>query len=135
MEKTQSYAGENSAICEMIESWAAAVRRKDLEGILKHHSPDIIMFDVPPPFQSVGLDAYKSTWELFFRGTAPGRFDIKTLKIIAGEDVAFCIATMICSWNNRGTFEELEFRLTVGLTKVEGEWLIVHEHHSVPASD
>ena len=118
----------------LFASWVAAVRRRDLPAILASHADDIVMFDVPPPFQSVGLDAYKSTWELFFRGTAPGRFDVKTLNVVAGEDVAFCIATMMCAWNNQGTFEDLDFRLTVGLRKVDGQWLIVHEHHSVPAS-
>jgi hypothetical protein len=27
------------------------------------------------------------------------------------------------------------FRLTVGLHKVDGNWRITHEHHSVPATD
>jgi hypothetical protein len=27
------------------------------------------------------------------------------------------------------------FRLTVGLRKVDGNWCIQHEHHSVPAAD
>jgi ketosteroid isomerase-like protein len=27
------------------------------------------------------------------------------------------------------------FRLTVGLGKVDGDWRIAHEHHSVPATD
>src|SRR5581483_8317074 len=105
----------------LFESWVAAVQRRDLPAILASHADHIVMFDVPPPLQSVGIDAYKATWELFFRGTAPGRFDVKTLKVVAEEDVAFCIATMMCSWNNQGTFEDLDFRLTVGLTKVDGK--------------
>jgi ketosteroid isomerase-like protein len=27
------------------------------------------------------------------------------------------------------------FRLTVGLRKIDGDWRIAHEHHSVPAKD
>ena len=27
------------------------------------------------------------------------------------------------------------FRLTIGLRKIDGNWLITHEHHSVPATD
>ncbi len=31
------------------------------------------MFDVPPPFKSVGLDAYRKTWDLFFSwSSGPG---------------------------------------------------------------
>jgi ketosteroid isomerase-like protein len=29
---------------------------------------------------------------------------------------------------------DLDFRLTIGLRKIEGQWLITHEHHSVPAT-
>jgi ketosteroid isomerase-like protein len=29
----------------------------------------------------------------------------------------------------------LDFRLTVGLRKIDGQWTITHEHHSVPAED
>jgi ketosteroid isomerase-like protein len=29
----------------------------------------------------------------------------------------------------------LDFRLTVGLRKIDGRWVITHEHHSVPAVD
>ena len=47
-------------IRELVENWVAAVRRHDMPGILAHHSEDIVMFDVPPPFQSVGIDAYKN---------------------------------------------------------------------------
>jgi ketosteroid isomerase-like protein len=30
---------------------------------------------------------------------------------------------------------EFLFRLTIGLHKVDDDWRIVHEHHSVPATD
>ncbi len=36
----------------LIETWAKAVRERDINGILAHHARDIVMFDVPPPFQS-----------------------------------------------------------------------------------
>jgi ketosteroid isomerase-like protein len=33
-----------------------------------------------------------------------------------------------------GERSKLDFRLTIGLRKIEGKWTIVHEHHSVPAT-
>jgi ketosteroid isomerase-like protein len=118
----------------IIENWAAAVRNQDIDAILAHHSPDIVMFDVPPPFQSLGIDAYRKTWDLFFKYTKPAVFDIEELHITAGEDVAFCYAKMKCSdCSDTGEFVDLPFRLTIGLQKIEGHWVIMHEHHSVPA--
>ena len=30
---------------------------------------------------------------------------------------------------------DLDFRLTVGLRKIDGQWIVTHEHHSIPAED
>jgi len=122
-------------IRQLIENWTAAIKRKDISNILAHHSDDVIMFDVPPPFQSVGIDAYRKTWDTFFKYTKLGVFDIQELKIIADNNVAFCIATMKCEDSTGGKgFEPLNFRLTVGLKKIDNQWMIVHEHHSVPST-
>ena len=128
-----------SRIRALIEAWADAVRRHDLPAILAHHEPDIIMFDVPPPLQSRGMDEYRKTWDLFFRyHTPPQAFDIEELAITAGEDVAFAVAIMRCgsaTTNGPPVPGGFPFRLTIGLKKIGGEWRITHEHHSVPAED
>jgi uncharacterized protein (TIGR02246 family) len=128
---------DDAAIRNVIESWTAAVRRRDLGGILQNHSSDIVMFDVPPPFQSTGIEAYKKTWDLFFSWSSdPVPFDITEMSITAGSDVAFVVATMHCAGpGTNGEQKGLDFRLTVGLRKIEGQWTITHEHHSVPAVD
>jgi len=119
--------------------WADAVRRHDLSGILAHHEQDIVMFDVPPPLQSRGMDEYKKTWDLFFRYHKPSQaFDIEELAITAGEDVAFAVAIVRCgSRTLSGPAEEggFLFRLTLGLRNIDGDWRIAHEHHSVPSTD
>ena len=128
-----------SRIRALIEAWADAVRRHDLPAILAHHEPDIIMFDVPPPLQSRGMDEYRKTWDLFFRyHTPPQAFDIEELAITAGEDVAFAVAIMRCgsaTTSGPPVPGGFPFRLTIGLKKIGGEWRITHEHHSVPAED
>jgi ketosteroid isomerase-like protein len=121
-------------IRQLVENWAKAVRNKDIDTILAHHSAGIVMYDVPEPFKSVGLDAYRKTWDTFFAFTKPGVFDIQELQVITDENVAFCFAEMKCEdKSNSEEFVELHFRLTVGLKKINNEWTIVHEHHSVPA--
>ena len=84
-----------SRIKAVIGAWADAVRRHDLSGILAHHEQDIVMFDVPPPLQSRGMDEYKKTWDLFFRYHNPSQaFDIEELAITAGQDVAVAIVAV-----------------------------------------
>jgi ketosteroid isomerase-like protein len=121
-------------IRKLIENWAQAVRNKDIEAILAHHSDHIVMYDVPKPFQSVGIDAYRKTWDMFFSFTKPGVFDIQELHIFADENIAFCFAAMKCAdKSNTAEFVELDFRLTIGLKKINNQWTIVHEHHSIPS--
>jgi ketosteroid isomerase-like protein len=60
-------------------------------------------------------------------------FEIESLEITAGDDVAFAFALLRC-----GTREELaqkpanRLRLTLGLRKEQGRWIVAHEHHSFP---
>lgn len=127
---------DEPAIRELVENWARAVRTRDRNGVLAHHSRDILMFDLPAPLlQSEGIEAYKKTWDLFFSWTQDfGVFDIETMNITAGNDVAFVTALMRCAGREKnGDKTELDFRLTMGLRKIGGQWTIVHEHHSIPA--
>ena len=124
------------AVRDLLERWAAAVRTKNTSEILANHSPEFRMFDVPPPFESRGLAAYEDTWRLFY-SSQPDQFvfDIEWLEVVAGDDVAFAFAHMQCiEPTEKAQRKLLDFRLTVGLRRVEGRWIIMHEHHSVPAT-
>lgn len=120
---------------DLIAHWSKAVRDEDLSGIRAGHDPDMLMFDVPPPFLSRGLDAYMSTWETFFAWQAkPVEFDFRNVEITAGDTVAFATAVGRCRDLSSGQPVALDFRLTMGFRKQEGRWRIVHEHHSIPAT-
>ena len=57
------------------------------------------------------------------------------MAVVAGNDVAFAAAAMRCAEKGKnGEPISLDFRVTIGPRKTEGEWVIVHEHHSVPAT-
>lgn len=133
----QQNSDNATAVRAVIENWAAAVRARDYDGVLRNHTADFVMFDVPPPSESVGLEAYRRTWDLFL-GWSSGevRFQIQDMTVVAGCDVAFAFAKMQCFGpDSSGQPEPLDFRLTIGLKKVSGQWMIMHEHHSVPAED
>lgn len=136
--RTPQTANENEIqILQIIEQWSKSVRELDLAGIRAHHDPDILMFDVPPPFLSRGIDAYMDTWQLFFSSNPerPIPFRFEDIEVTAGSDVAFATAKGKCVVVHRDDRDEpLEFRLTMGLKKIDGQWRIMHEHHSLPAS-
>ena len=118
----------------IIEEWARAAREENMEGVLKNHHKDIVMFDLPYPLQSKGMEEYKRTWELFFNWTKlPKVFDIVEIEIIATDDLAFAYGIVHCMGKNKdGMIEEFDFRLTMCFKKVDNNWLIYHEHHSSP---
>jgi uncharacterized protein (TIGR02246 family) len=126
---------DQEQIRNLIERWAAAVHRCDIDGAVADHADDIVMFDVPPPYEGVrGIDAYRESWPPFFEWQAQGAlFEIESLDVTAGDDIAYAHALLRC-----GTPKELaehpanRLRLTIGLRKERGRWVVAHEHHSFP---
>jgi uncharacterized protein (TIGR02246 family) len=129
---------DEEAIRDLITRWAEAVHAEDLDTVLADHDPDIVMFDVPPPYNGVrGIQAYRDSWPPFFKWQSQGAlFEIVELDVTAGDDVAFAHALLRC-----GMPAELEanpanrLRLTIGLRKRDGRWVVTHEHHSFPSTD
>jgi uncharacterized protein (TIGR02246 family) len=126
---------DEAQVRALIERWATAVQHQDIKTIVAHHAPDLLMFDVPPPNELKGIDAYRDSWAPFFEYFKNGGvFAIERLDVTAGDHVAFATALLRC-----GTREELEkdptirLRLTVGLRKEQNHWIIAHEHHSFPS--
>ncbi|MFB8070266.1 MULTISPECIES: YybH family protein [Streptomyces] len=126
---------DTEQIRALIEDWAEAVHRGRIDAVVADHAEDIVMFDVPPPYRGVrGIDAYRQVWPPFFAWQAQGAvFDIEEMEVTAGQDVAFAHALVRC-----GTEDELaarpgfRLRLTLGLRKEAGRWVVAHEHHSFP---
>jgi uncharacterized protein (TIGR02246 family) len=123
---------DDKAIRTLIENWAAAVHRGDLDAVLRDHADDIVMFDVPPPQEGVrGIGAYRETWPGFFRWQASGAtFDLLSLDVTAGTDVAFAYALLRCGEADADS--DLRLRISFGLVKRDGRWVVRHEHHSFP---
>lgn len=122
----------------LVERWTVAVHEGDLATVVADHADDVVMFDVPPPDDGVrGIDAYRTVWPAFFAWQASGaRFEIAELVVRAGDEVAFAHALLRC-----GTDEELaevperRLRLTLGLERRAGRWVVTHEHHSFALRD
>ena len=117
---------DEAAIRTLIEGWASAVRDKDMDRILAQHGDDMLMYDVPEPLLSRGMAEYRATWDLFFQYSTggPQSFNVHDIAVTAGDRVAFATAII--------DIFDSSLRLTVGLRKDGGQWLIVHEHHSYP---
>jgi len=127
---------DEALVRERIEQWAKSVRVKDMKGVVSHHSADIRLFNVPEPPQSRGIDAYRDALQLYFdNAPTPAPYDLDELEITARGVIAFAHGLLHCSGS--GLHDEpahLLVRLTVCLEKRNGEWTVVHEHHSEAAA-
>jgi uncharacterized protein (TIGR02246 family) len=121
-------------IRELIDRWLKALRSKDLEGIMSCYAPDILLFDLLPPLQYVGADAYRKNWaEWFPTFQGPIGYEVRELRITTGDDVAFSQSlNWISGKRTDGQETEAWLRATLCYRKIEGKWMIQHEHVSVP---
>jgi uncharacterized protein (TIGR02246 family) len=121
-------------IRKLIDDWGKALRAKDIDGMMSHYAPDILLFDLAPPLRYVGADAYRNNWEEWLPTIeGPVGSEHRDLSITAGEDVAFCHGLHRISGKKTGEEQfETWVRVTVCLRKIDGEWMVVHEHVSVP---
>jgi ketosteroid isomerase-like protein len=52
--------------------------------------------------------------------------------VSASDAIAFVSCMVQCEGTSGG---QVDFRLTTGLRRIGGDWVIVHEHHSVPTKE
>jgi ketosteroid isomerase-like protein len=122
-------------IQEVIERKAALLETGDAKAILSYYAPSFVEYSLAPPLRQPGdgrdpapLEEWMANFE------APPRREITRLEIITDGDVAFATSIDRLSAVPRGSAEgfTLWFRVTLGLRRVDGRWLITHEHESVP---
>jgi ketosteroid isomerase-like protein len=116
--------------------FADAVAAKDLDGIMKAYVPDdsLFVFDVAPPRQYVGAKAYRKDWDDFLK-TFPGpvQFTITDLSVTAEGPLGYSHSIQrLAGKGADGQQIDFTVRVTDVYRKTKGQWLIVHEHVSIP---
>jgi ketosteroid isomerase-like protein len=133
MAARQSRASNEQQIRERIRSWTDALRAKDLDAVMAHWAPDALAFDLAPPLRRRGDEIRRALVEWFPTWDGPIGYERRDLVITAGDEVAFshCLDRLTGRRTN-GDTSDVWFRATVCFRKLDGEWMIVHEHTSVP---
>jgi len=130
-------AKDEAEIRALEQRFAAAFKAKDVNTIMAGYVPDesLFVFDVVPPRQYVGARAYRKDWEDFFASfPAPVEtFEINDLSVMTNGNLGFSHSIQRAVFTDKdGKKTDITFRLTDVYRKVNGRWLIVHEHVSVP---
>jgi uncharacterized protein (TIGR02246 family) len=134
MATTTNHTIEEAQIRQRIDAWAKALRAKDINTLMSYYAPDILTFDIVPPLQCQGVEAYRKHFEAWFASVqGPIDYAIRDLRITTGDDVAFCHSlSRVRSASTTGETTETWVRVTVGFRKIDGTWMVTHEHVSVP---
>jgi uncharacterized protein (TIGR02246 family) len=136
---TKSAAPSGVADKEKIETlyqaYVKAFKAKDVNAIMSFYDPnELFVFDVTPPREYPSWDAYKKDWEDLFT-SKPGQADmhLTNLEITVVGPVAYAHNVQGAYFTGPdGSRLNLSVRVTDVLRKVNGKWLIVQEHVSVP---
>jgi uncharacterized protein (TIGR02246 family) len=116
-----------------MDAWAQALRAKDINAVMAHYATDNVTFDLRPPLQ-VGVDAYRKNFEAWFASVqGPIDYEIHDLRITTSADVAFChYVARVKTTRTNGEQADYRVRVTVGFQKMNGQWMVTHEHVSMP---
>jgi uncharacterized protein (TIGR02246 family) len=132
-------AAENKAADEvqiraLIANKIEAVRARNVDRAVSNYSPDVLSFDVVNPLRYFGADAIRKRleqWFSSFQGSIG--LEIRDLSISVGEALAFrhCLSHVSATTTD-GRKLDMWWRETACYRKIEGQWLITHQHSSVP---
>ena len=129
-------ADARSDIKALEERFVSAFKAKDVDAIMKVYVPDqsLFVFDVVPPRQYVGAEAYRKDWQAFF-ATLPGPINVELtdLDVVSDHNLAYGHSIQrVSGTDKQGEPFDLTVRVTDAYRKIKGHWLVVHEHVSVP---
>ena len=134
MPTTATATKDEAQIRERLTAWTRALRAKDLDGLMALYAPDVVTFDLMPPHQVPDAAHYRKNFERWFVAMpGPIDYEMNDLSITVGGDVAFCrCLSHITATRANGEGVDYWVRVTVGFEKRNGDWLMTHDHVSMP---
>lgn len=132
----KSSGGDKAQIEALYQRYMKAFLAKDVNAIMANYAPgdQLFVFDVVPPRQYAGWDAYKKDFEGLF-GALPGPVGstMSDLNINVAGTVAYTHYIQSGYFTAKdGSRLDVNVRVTDVLRRIKGKWLIVQEHVSVP---
>ena len=121
---------------DVYDRWAKAFEARDVDAIMALYAPGdaVVADDIVPPLQYKGNAAYRKDYADFLaQFDGPIHVEYRDLRIVSSGDVGF-IHTLerLTGKMKNGQPMDLWLRATSGLQRINGKWLIVHDHISVP---
>ncbi|MEU6560724.1 YybH family protein [Nocardia nova] len=125
---------DEAEIRRQIDRIGAGLRARDLDAVRRQYTDDVVSFDVEQPLQHVGIAAKLANWAKVLEVFADVNYEIRDLALTIGGDVAFghAFARLSGTTSDGIAMGGMWVRVTYGLVKSGGTWLIAHDQVSVP---
>src|SRR5690242_6885810 len=128
-------SNSEAAIHQWVDRWAKAFRGHDLDGIMALYAPEVVAYDVVPPLQFSGREAYRKDYaEFLAQYDGPIDVEIRELRILVDGNLAYAAGLeRIGGVLKDGQRSDVWVRFTSIFRRRGGRWLDIHDHVSVPA--
>ena len=127
---------DDASVREHLQTLAQAIRDKNVDAVMTHYAPDIVVFDVKPPLAVQSAGDYRKNFERWFASMqGPIDYEMNDLRVSVSESHAFChFLGHVQGTRAGGEKADYSVRVTTCLQKANGQWLVGHEHVSMPAT-
>jgi ketosteroid isomerase-like protein len=127
---------DEAEIFDRVESVAQSIREKDVAAVMTHYTADVVAYDVMAALETRGADEYRKNFERWFASMlGPIEYESSGLRISMSESHAFChCVSHVRGVRSSGDKADYRVRVTACFQKMNGQWLIAHEHVSMPVS-
>jgi ketosteroid isomerase-like protein len=118
-----------------VEDWVKAICEKDIDGVVSLYASTIVSFDIVPPLRYAGIANKRRAWQAAFATyTGPIAYEVRDLNVTTHGELAFVHSLNYVSGTlASGHISDLWLRWAACFRRIDGVWLVVHDHASVPA--
>lgn len=122
-------------IRQRVEDYAKAISAKDIDSVMSFFAPDLVSFDLAiKSLRYVGADSKRREWQEAFAAYNSIAYAVRDLNVMRDGELALVHAVNHLKGTLAGgEVTNLWVRWTAGLRRIDGIWLIVHDHVSVPS--
>jgi uncharacterized protein (TIGR02246 family) len=123
-----------TVIRQLVQNYAKAISAKDIDRVMSFFAPNLVSFDLEPPLRYTGAENKRRRWQEGFAAYASIAYDVRELTVTTEGELA-----VVNGLNHfkgtmaSGHITDAWVRWTACFRRIDGVWLIMHDHVSVPA--
>jgi len=120
-----------------LDKWTKAFEAKDVDGVMAMYASGnaLTAYDVVPPLQYSGNEAYRKDYgEFFAQFDGPLQVELRDPHLEVSGDLGLAYGLERISGKMKGGQPvDMWVRYTSAFKRIDGQWRDIHDHVSVPA--